>query len=173
MAESSLRAARSERRGGLANALFVVASAESPPAELCGRADELTILFPWGSLLRGALALDARAAAGIAALLGPRGRLSALVSITGRDAAAAAVPALGDDDRDGIARRWSAHGLDLVTYERATREDVVATGSSWARRLRAAVDRPAADRSVWRLELIARETDPALTARRGAAIVTP
>ncbi len=171
MAGSSLRAARSERRGGLPNALFVVAAAESPPAELRGRADVLTILFPWGSLLRGALALDRRAAAGIAALLRPGGRLSAFVSITDRDVAAAGVPPLSDDAEDGIARRWSARGLDLVTFEPASGEDVVATGSSWARRLRTAADRPVADRAVWRLELIAREAGSPLTARRSPAIV--
>ena len=171
MAGSSLRAARSERRGGLPNALFVVAAAESPPAELRGVADVLMILFPWGSLLRGALALDRQAAAGIAAPLRPGGRLSAFVSITDRDAAAAGVPPLSDDDEDGIARRWSAHGLDLVSFEPASGEDVVATGSSWARRLRAAADRPVADRAVWRLELIAREAGPPLTAQRSPAIV--
>ena len=51
---------RDGRGAVLPNALFVVAAAERVPAELHGLADELTILFPWGSLLRGALALDER-----------------------------------------------------------------------------------------------------------------
>ena len=63
MAESSLRAARSPVKGGVPNVLFAVAAAERPPAELCGRVDEVSILFPWGSLLRGVLALDPAAAA--------------------------------------------------------------------------------------------------------------
>jgi 16S rRNA (adenine(1408)-N(1))-methyltransferase len=58
MAESSLRAARASRKGGLPNALFVVAAAERPPDELRATAAEVTVLFPWGSLLRGALALE-------------------------------------------------------------------------------------------------------------------
>src|SRR5258706_5718256 len=64
MAASSLRAARPTCKGGLPNALFVVAAAERPPDELCAVAAEVTILFPWGSLLRVALALgDGHAAA--------------------------------------------------------------------------------------------------------------
>ncbi len=60
MAEASRRAARPAARGGVANALFVVAAAERPPIELLGIADEVTINFPWGSLLRGALAMRRR-----------------------------------------------------------------------------------------------------------------
>ena len=71
MAEASRRAARPARRGGLPNALFVVAAAEAPPPELHGLADLVTITLPWGSLLRGALALDDAVAAGIARLVAP------------------------------------------------------------------------------------------------------
>ena len=64
MAKSSRRAARPVSHGGVPNALFVVAAAERPPTELLSIADELTINFPWGSLLRGALAFDDAAARG-------------------------------------------------------------------------------------------------------------
>ena len=43
-----------------------MASAEALPDGLCGLADLVTVNLPWGSLLRGALALDDAAAAGIA-----------------------------------------------------------------------------------------------------------
>jgi len=55
---ASTSAARKPAKGGLDNALFVQAAAESLPAEL-GGADELHVLMPWGSLLRGALSADA------------------------------------------------------------------------------------------------------------------
>ena len=45
-------------RGAPGNALFVVADALAPPAELSRLASHLTINFPWGSLLRGLLAGD-------------------------------------------------------------------------------------------------------------------
>ena len=40
-------------KGGRGNVLFVVAAIEAPPAELLGAADEVSVLFPWGSLLAG------------------------------------------------------------------------------------------------------------------------
>ena len=80
MAEASRRAARSARRGGLPNARFVVAAAEAPPAELgvsCSRRADHRL--PWGSLLRGSLAIDGVAAAGIASFsLRARRRQSSL-----------------------------------------------------------------------------------------------
>ena len=145
MAEASRRAARPAARGGAANALFVVAAAERPPLELLGVADELTIHFPWGSLLRGALALDRAAARGIAALIKPRGRLTILVSITDRDGLGLnAIDEPGTADT--LADRWNAHGLRLNAICPATDADVAATHSSWARRLRVGPARPA-----WRL----------------------
>ena len=147
MAESSLRTARSTRKGGLPNAVFVVAAAERPPQELCALAAEVTILFPWGSLLRGALALDGlEAAAGIAGLVAPDGVVRALVSIDPRDRLA--VPALETDDRAGLAARWACHGLTLTRFEPAEVGEIENSGSSWARRLAAG-----RERRVWRVEL--------------------
>jgi 16S rRNA (adenine(1408)-N(1))-methyltransferase len=146
MAEASRRAARPAARGGLPNALFVVAAAESPPAELRGVADELTIILPWGSLLRGALGLDP-AAAGIASLVRPGSRVVVHLSITERDGldlASLDEPAAVADLRE----RWAGHGLRLDAVRPASPAELRATGSTWARRLRAGADRPA-----WRLDL--------------------
>jgi 16S rRNA (adenine(1408)-N(1))-methyltransferase len=46
MAEASRRAAAKPRRGGLPNALFVVAAAEALPPELAGVAELVTAHFP-------------------------------------------------------------------------------------------------------------------------------
>jgi 16S rRNA (adenine(1408)-N(1))-methyltransferase len=148
MAESSLRAARPIRKGGLPNALFAVAAAERPPHELCALADEVTILFPWGSLLRGALALDVglEAATGIAGLIAPGGVMRALVSVDPRDRLAISV--LASADRAGLAARWACHGLTLTRFEPAEPVEIDASGSSWARRLAAG-----RERRVWSLEL--------------------
>ena len=160
MAESSLRAARSERRGRLPNALFVVAAAECLPPELAGLADELTILFPWGSLLRGVLALDAAPAAGIARLVRAGGRVKALVSITERDGLD--MPPLCPEDRAGVAGRWACHGLVLEEFVPATPAEIAASCSTWARRLDAGRSRGADGRApgrthtarpTWRLVL--------------------
>jgi 16S rRNA (adenine(1408)-N(1))-methyltransferase len=147
MAEASRRAARPAGHGRLPNALFVVAAAERAPTELLGSADELTITFPWGSLLRGALALDESAALGIASLLKPGAGLTIVLSMIARDGLALASldePAEAED----LARRWACHGLRLETLSPATADQLLATGSSWARRLRVGIER-----SAWRLEL--------------------
>ena len=145
MAESSRRGSR----GGPPNAIFVVAAAERVPEELDGVAAELTILFPWGSLLRGALALDeaAPASAGIASLLAPGGVATAIVSIEDRDGLD--LPRLDDEGAcEALRERWSRHGLELCGLRPASAAEINATGSSWARRLRAGRERLA-----WRLEL--------------------
>lgn len=148
MAESSLRAARPARKGGIANALFVVAAAERPPAELLGIADELTIQFPWGSLLRGALAAHgaSETAAGIAAVLRPGAVATILLSVDPRDGLE--LPSLETTSIADLAGRWRCHGVEVTCWRPATDEEISATASSWARRLRAG-----RDRVVWRLEL--------------------
>ena len=153
MAEASRRAARPARKGGLPNALFVAGAAETPPAELCGIADTVTVWFPWGSLLRGVLGLDDAAVGGLAALVRPEGgRVEALVSVTAHDR----LDGLASLDGPAIGRLAAAHGrfgLALVSVAPATAEEVRASRSSWGRRLLAA----GSDRPVWRLSLRRRE----------------
>jgi 16S rRNA (adenine(1408)-N(1))-methyltransferase len=167
MAETSRRAARAPRRGGLPNALFVVAAAEHPPVGLAGVADELSIIFPWGSLLAGALALDPAAADGIASLVAPMGCVRILASIVDDDRLALAP--LNPDDASGLAARWSCHGLRLSSYRPATAAELDGSGSSWGRRLAAGRRRP-----TWRIELVKddgtpeRQRDAPATATIGA-----
>jgi 16S rRNA (adenine(1408)-N(1))-methyltransferase len=132
--------------------MFVVAAIERPPVELAGRGDDVTINFPWGSLLRGSLALDDAAAAGIASLVRPGGQVVAHVSITARDGLNL-LPI--DQDVDPLARRWWSCGLIVRCVRRATIADVSATGSSWARRLATDPTRPA-----WRIELTRSQGPP-------------
>lgn len=165
MAEMSRRA--SQRGPG--NALFLAEGAERlADSALAGRADLLTVTFPWGSLLRGFVGLDPATLAGAAALLRPGGRLEVLASVMPSDR----VPGLDClDDRAAAAIRaaWRAAGLELTSMRPATPAEIVASGSSWAGRLRAARKGPrgagphgaesrasgsrgAEPRPVWRLD---------------------
>ena len=152
MIESSRRAARSPRKGGLPNALFVVAAAETPPPELACLADELTITLPWGSLLDGVLGRDDRVAAGVASLVASGGLVRAIVSTTacdGRD-----LPALDDSFAVAIAAAWAGHGLGLEAFRPATTDDLAAAHSTWARRLGLGGRGPAVPaRQPWVVEL--------------------
>jgi 16S rRNA (adenine(1408)-N(1))-methyltransferase len=150
MAESSHRAARPAARGGVPNAMFVVAAAEAPPPELTGVANRVVIQLPWGSLLRGALALDEAAAAGIAALVAPAGRVEILLALAVRDRLDPEV----DVRRrlaNGLAGDWRRAGLELYEARPATGTEIAAARSTWARRLGLRADDP--ERAAFRLVL--------------------
>jgi len=138
MAEASRRAARSDRKGGLPNAAFVLAAAESPPAELTGLADLLTVRFPWGSLLRGVVGRDAAVAAGVAELVKPDGAIELIVAPIERDGLDG-LPTSTDGLIAGAATAFAAHGFVVAGTRELTPTEARATGSTWARRL----DRPA------------------------------
>src|SRR5688572_11342903 len=113
MAESSRRAARSPRRGGLPNVVFLASAAEALDPVLDGAADLVSILFPWGSLLRGALGLETEVTGAIARLVRPGGRVSMLLSVAPRDGVAG-VPCLDEAAVAEVAVRLGGRGLRLV-----------------------------------------------------------
>jgi 16S rRNA (adenine(1408)-N(1))-methyltransferase len=142
MAEASRKAARRPGRGGLPNALFVVAAAEALPPELDGLAELVTVHFPWGSLLRGLLGADPALLNGLARLLRPGGRLSLLVSSTARDRGAGVAP-VDEAGLRALAGAWADHGLAITRVRPATPADVAAAHSTWGKRLDAGGRRPA------------------------------
>lgn len=75
MREASRRAAGKPQKGGASNCLFLVASVESLPPSLSGFANEVTINYPWGSLLNGVVKPDLSVLESIAGLLRSGGRL--------------------------------------------------------------------------------------------------
>lgn len=168
MAELSRRAAASPAKGGHPNAIFLASGVELLPPALDKIADRVTVRFPWGSLLRGAIGVDREVAGSIARLVGSAGTLELALSIVEHDRLAARDPAddarlqsptsdaafarLGrpfdDSDVERIRSVYGDRGLTLLGVEPMTREAVAAYGSSWARRLRVGRDRPA-----WRVRL--------------------
>ena len=97
----------------------------------------MTINFPWASLLRGVLGRDEAVLAGIARLAAPGATITTLVSIVPRDGVPA-VPPDGD-----LAAAYARHGLRLAEARPAAAAEITASGSSWAKRLRAGRARPA------------------------------
>jgi 16S rRNA (adenine(1408)-N(1))-methyltransferase len=136
MVESSRRAAAPARRGGRSNARFVLAAAENPPPALAGVADLVTVRFPWGSLLRGCVGLDPAVAAGVAGLVAPRGTLEVLLAPSARDGLED-VPREVDGIVAAAAATFVSFGFDLEMGRAATREEIAASGSTWAKRLAA------------------------------------
>lgn len=144
MAEASRRASGPARKGGFENVLFVLAAAEAPPAELCALAARVTVLFPWGSLLRGCLGGDIAVAEGIAQLTAPGGTLELLLAPAERDG----LHGLPTEPAAVVAaamRTFGALGLRFVEARAASDAEVRASGSTWARRL---LSNPATRRQV-------------------------
>jgi 16S rRNA (adenine(1408)-N(1))-methyltransferase len=73
---------------------------------------------------------------GIARMAAPGATVAALVSVVPRDGVPP-VPAA-----DELASVYARHGLRLVDARPATDAEVAASGSSWAKRLRAGTARP-------------------------------
>jgi len=142
MATASRRAAAKPSRGGLPNALFVVAAAEALPAELDGVADLVTVHFPWGSLLRGLLGADPATMTGLTRVLRPGGTLELLVSSTVRDHSVG-VPPIRTATLHALAASYATWGLAVTQLRPATVADVTAAHSTWAKRLGAGTLRPA------------------------------
>jgi 16S rRNA (adenine(1408)-N(1))-methyltransferase len=134
MRRASHVAARRPDRGGLPNAAFAVAAAEALPHELTGRAGEVRITLPWGSLLRAAVRAEPWLFAGLARLLVPGGEAVLILSVGERDHAMGLQP-LDEARITHIDRAAHAAALELVEHRAVTRADVDAAGSTWARRL--------------------------------------
>ena len=134
MATASRRAAAKPSRGGLPNALFVVAAAEAMPAELDRVADLVTVHFPWGSLLRGLLGADPATMTGLTRVQRPGASLQLLVSSTDHDRGAG-VPPIRAATLRALAASYAAWGLAVTELRPATVADVAAAHSTWAKRL--------------------------------------
>ena len=148
MVEASRRAARD----GIANAIFVVSSAEALPGELHGLADELVIQFPWGSLLRATTGDAPEQTARLACLVAPGGQVRMLIASSPRDVAYAA-----HLDPERVAAAWRVHGLQVVECRPATLGDASAAHSSWGKRL---LRNPGPGRLAWQLALVRQEAGP-------------
>jgi len=122
-------AARRAIRDHVPNLVLLRDPVEGLP--LASIADEVTIHFPWGSLLRGALAEDEEVFDSICRLPRPGGGLTLMWSITARDGR----PPLTQRD---IARATRAYRLRDFTLEEdraVVRADVDAARSTWGKRL--------------------------------------
>ncbi|HEX2173912.1 MAG TPA: class I SAM-dependent methyltransferase [Dehalococcoidia bacterium] len=142
MAEASRRAAKSTRRGGLPNALFVVAAAESLPHDLDGLADAVTIHFPWGSLLRGLLSADVALLQALARVTRSGAAVTVLLSVTPRDNLDG-LESIGERTFGRLAGDYATQGLTLVGARPAEADDLARSHSTWAKRLGARAGRPA------------------------------
>ena len=119
------------RRARLGNAAFLVDGVERVPPGLASLADELTIHFPWGSLLRGLVDGSSAVVGPIALLMKPGAQLRVLMSAIERDGLSDVTPSLV------VSRRvaYAEHGLHLIEARWASAGTIAESRSAWAKRL--------------------------------------
>ena len=145
--ETSSRALRKPSRGGVPNAMFVWGSAEKPPAELEGRADQVYVILPWGKLLRGVVLGERGVLAGLRSLSTPN---AALRVVLGADVWTEPVPVEVRDLPEltleyletELTSAFATHGLRVARVYELPRDEIAGLRSSWARRLSHGRERP-------------------------------
>ena len=140
LVEVARRTGRKPARGGIDNLWLVCTDIERAPSELAGQADEVHVLLPWGSLLRGVV----RGEREVLAALGCLAKPGACVEITiGTGIWDEPVPAEIRDlppvdtahVRSELAPLYESAGLSIERAEPLTEAEWKALPSSWARRL--------------------------------------
>jgi len=140
LADYAFRASRKPARGGVANALFVVASVEALPSELTGIADRVRVNFPWGSLMRGLLEPGPSIVRAILSLAKPGGNVELVMSYDpAHDTGAFHGPPLPVLDsaylNSTLMPAYEPAGGGAVESRRMTQDEALAIPSTWGRRL--------------------------------------
>ncbi|MGD9631222.1 MAG: methyltransferase domain-containing protein [Pyrinomonadaceae bacterium] len=153
----STRITRKPAKGGLANAMFVLASVESLPEEFCDIADEIYISFPWGSLLGAVATGDPGVLASLSGVLNPKGKLQIIVGIEpNRDRTELerlGVPRLDLSYLKGkLAAAYRDNGLRMTGCRELEATEWSRIETSWARRLGGNNDRRVLQMTFVRVE---------------------
>ncbi|HEY7269387.1 MAG TPA: class I SAM-dependent methyltransferase [Dehalococcoidia bacterium] len=137
--EYAFKAARKPSRGGITNAVFVVASVETPPYELDGAADQIAVIFPWAALLRGILLPEMAVIDGLARMAKDGAALTLVLTYDATHdhgaGLADALPSLDEASLDRLHAPYAAAGLDVESVRRVPRDEALAIPSTWGRRL--------------------------------------
>jgi 16S rRNA (adenine(1408)-N(1))-methyltransferase len=140
MAGVARRASAKPSRGGVPNALFLVASAEALPPALSSKASMVTVNFPWGSLLRTLVLPDPGGLRAVVGLLEPGGRLIALLNASVTDdrdyGERLGLPPLEDAHiEQRLVPGWQESGLEAVSWHRLEPNEEPIHHTTWGRRL--------------------------------------
>jgi 16S rRNA (adenine(1408)-N(1))-methyltransferase len=141
MAETAVRAARKPAKGGAPNLILVNAAIEAVPSALHGVADEVTVLMPWGKLLRGVVLGEDDVLAGLRAVAKPGAPLEVSIGTSiWRDPIPLEIrdlPELTPEsvDSTGLADRLAALGWQATDVRLVPHTELETISSSWARRL--------------------------------------
>jgi 16S rRNA (adenine(1408)-N(1))-methyltransferase len=113
------------------NALFVIANAQRLPVELRGLAAQVTIHFPWGSLLEGLLEADPALLAGLMEITRPDAELA--VYLNGGALAEAGWSL--EEGAEQVRQVLSCSGFTMHRSLNLTASELKAYPTTWAKRL--------------------------------------
>lgn len=138
----SRKTEKKEQRGGLKNAVFVLSDIEHLPSELDGKANQIFINFPWGSLLRGIVLGEASTFQALARISRP-GTLIDIVlgyaeEIERKEMERMKLPSRFDCAYIDhiLSPKIQAFGFGLEEVRPVIRAEIENFPSSWAKRLR-------------------------------------
>lgn len=135
--KTSAKAAARADRGGLPNVVFLRAAAERPPAGLVG-VDEVHVLMPWGSLLRGTLG-DGTVLEALAAVCRPGAPFLVTLNLHAWRPPVPEVGARPEPDPEsaltGLRDRYAVAGWRLTEAHYLDDAGVAALATSWTKRL--------------------------------------
>lgn len=133
--ETSRRLAAKPARGGLRNALLGVLPLEQAPGELAGLADALTVLLPWGSLLRAVALPEPAGLERLRGLCRPGARVQAVFGYgEGDPLAVQALPRRDKVELRALCGGYRAAGF-AVTARAIERAEVGELPTTWAKKL--------------------------------------
>ena len=140
MADVARRSSAKPSRGGVPNALFLVASAEALPSALSSRASLVSVNYPWGSLLRTLVQPDPAGMRALVGLLQSGGRFVALLNASVTDdrdyGERLGLPPLENAHLDErLVPGWEESGLEGVSWHRLGADEEPAHHTTWGRRL--------------------------------------
>ena len=141
MTETAVRAARKPAKGGAANLLLVSSAIETVPPALHGVADQVTVLMPWGKLLRGVVLGEDDVLSGLRAVAKPGAPLEISIGTSiWRDPIPLEIRDLPELTPEtvastGLTDRLAALGWRVTEVRLVPHTDLDTISSSWARRL--------------------------------------
>jgi 16S rRNA (adenine(1408)-N(1))-methyltransferase len=141
MTETAVRAARKPAKGGAPNLVLVSSANETVPAALHGVADEVTVLMPWGKLLRGVVLGEADVLSGLRAVAKPGAPLEISIGTSiWREPVPLEIRDLPELTPEtvvstGLTDRLAALGWEVGDVRLVPHTDLDTISSSWARRL--------------------------------------
>jgi 16S rRNA (adenine(1408)-N(1))-methyltransferase len=141
MTETAVRAARKPAKGGAPNLILVGSAIETVPAALHGVADEVTVLMPWGKLLRGVVLGEEDVLSGLRAVAKPGAPLEVSIGTSiWREPVPLEIRDLPELTpatvvSTGLADRLAALGWQVADVRLVPHTDLDTISSSWARRL--------------------------------------